>query len=319
MHAIITVVAVLCAVDSACAAALIAQDIYVEQGAFPRDSQPDGNSVLIVAGGALVVVDTGRHVDHTKKLIEFASARSLPIAAVLNTHWHLDHVGGNFLLRQRIPSLKIYATDALTDALPGFLANYRRQLQQAIAQAGSADTREWRTELELIEQGDSLKPTNVVESSSKIKIAGRRFRMHVEQAATSGDLWIEDPASRTLIAGDLITLPVPFFDTACVSEWSRALERMSKVRFTALIPGHGRPLTRPDFLKYKTAFHRLLTCADSNAPVRQCSEMWQRDAKGLIDPADLDRIEPMLDYYFKSLLRTAPSERMKHCAQPTNR
>jgi len=35
-----------------------------------------------------------------------------------------------------------------------------------------------------------------------------------------------------LIAGDLVTLPVPFLDTACPNGWRKALDTLDDQRFT---------------------------------------------------------------------------------------
>src|SRR4051794_10375581 len=72
--------------------------LTVVPGAFVPGRQPDGNSVVLEGKTGLIVVDTGRHVAHTQAVIDLARAQGKPIAAVINTHWHLDHVGGNVLV-----------------------------------------------------------------------------------------------------------------------------------------------------------------------------------------------------------------------------
>jgi len=56
---------------------------------------PDGNTVVIDAPDGLIVIDTGRHTQHSDKILAFARERKRPIAAIINTHWHLDHSSGN--------------------------------------------------------------------------------------------------------------------------------------------------------------------------------------------------------------------------------
>ena len=50
---------------------------------------------------------------------------ALPIVAIVNSHWHLDHVSGNAALRAAYPRAQVYASDAIRDAMHGFLADYR--------------------------------------------------------------------------------------------------------------------------------------------------------------------------------------------------
>jgi len=54
----------------------------------------------------------------------------------VNSLWHLDHVGGNVLLRKAYPAARVYASSAIEDAMHGFLANYRAQLEGAIRSTG---------------------------------------------------------------------------------------------------------------------------------------------------------------------------------------
>src|SRR5205085_552339 len=60
-------------------------------GAVPLDSGPDGNTIVIDAPRGLIVVDTGRHPEHAQAILDYARQRHRPIAAVVNSHWHLDH------------------------------------------------------------------------------------------------------------------------------------------------------------------------------------------------------------------------------------
>ena len=83
----------------ACAATLIAPGTFVVEGEATPNRQPDCNSILIEAPQGLIVFDTGRHQEHTQLLLDFARIQGRPIAAIINSHWHLDHIGGNPQLR----------------------------------------------------------------------------------------------------------------------------------------------------------------------------------------------------------------------------
>ena len=57
-----------------------------------------------------------------------------------------------------------------------------------------------------------------------MRIAGRIVDVHLAKfAATEGDVWLYEPKSKTVIAGDLVVGLVPFMDTACPEGWSKAL------------------------------------------------------------------------------------------------
>ena len=202
----------------AAAAILIASGIHLIPGATTLNAQPDGNSILIDAPQGVIVIDTGRHAAHTQHVIDFAPSENRPIAAIVNSHWHLDHVGGNGLIRSSFPGVHVYATAALRGAMSGFLANYRKQLEAALGKESEPEAAATlRTEIALIDSGPALMPTDVVESSARRVIAGRPLQLFVEKAATAGDLWIFDEPTKVLIAGDLVTLPAPFFPCAFFS------------------------------------------------------------------------------------------------------
>src|SRR4051812_18653316 len=106
----------------------IANDVDLIPGRFVPGVQPDGNTIVFSAPRGLIIIDTGRHPEHTNAILDFAKESKRPVAAVINTHWHLDHIGGNPLVRRSYPDARVYASGALADARTGFLADYRKQL-----------------------------------------------------------------------------------------------------------------------------------------------------------------------------------------------
>lgn len=279
--------------------------VHLLRGRFVPDRQPDGNTVILAGASGLVVVDTGRHLAHTQAIADFARAAGRPIEAIVNTHWHLDHVGGNVLLRREYPAARVHATEAIDGALAGFLARYREHLQGQLAATVEADARaRIRAELALIEAGPALRPDAPVTMPEERTLAGRRVRLEVESAATAGDLWLLDVESGVLVAGDLVTLPVPFLDTACPARWQAALRRLAAARWEVLVPGHGPPMSRADLGTYRTAFDNLLACADSKAENAACAAAWLRDLGPLLPPAEHAFALRLLDYYLREHLRS---------------
>ncbi|HSW83347.1 MAG TPA: MBL fold metallo-hydrolase, partial [Usitatibacter sp.] len=72
-------------------------------GQFTRGRQPDGNSVVLLGTDGTIIIDTGRHREHTQRVLNVATRNGKKPIAVINTHWHLDHVGGNIIVRQAFP------------------------------------------------------------------------------------------------------------------------------------------------------------------------------------------------------------------------
>jgi glyoxylase-like metal-dependent hydrolase (beta-lactamase superfamily II) len=298
----------------ASAASLIAPGTYLVEGEATPNRQPDGNSIIIVAPTGLIVFDTGRHKEHARQVLDFAREQNRPIAAIINSHWHLDHVGGNPLLRAAFPDIHVYASSAIDAARKGFLADYRAQLVAEMA--GSAKKPEaqapMRAEIALIDAGAALGPTDVIAKSAPLTIAGRSLQLHLEsQAVTAGDVWVFDPETRVLLAGDLVTLPAPFFETACPAHWRASLANLEKTRFDWLVPWHGAPMHRAAFTAYRRAFSNLLECAAGNAQEHVCIDGWISDASVLFtDSKDVSYARTLVAYYLNNYLRH-PTERIR--------
>ena len=289
------------------APAALAPGVWWLRGDFEPGRQPDGNSVVLEGPAGLVVVDSGRHAAHTDRLLAFARARGKPVAAVVNTHWHLDHVSGNPRLRAAYPGLVVHASDAIDAALEGFLARSRAQLATLLERETDAGReRALREEIARIDSGAALRPDRVVEAGQSLEFAGRPLQLgYAPHAVTAGDVWVFDPATRTLVAGDLVTLPAPFLDTACARRWQATFERLEAIPFERLVPGHGAPLTRAGFARYRVAFDRLLACAASDAAPARCVDTWRDAAGALLAGHPEAQVQGLVEYYVTQRLRGA--------------
>jgi glyoxylase-like metal-dependent hydrolase (beta-lactamase superfamily II) len=295
----------------------IAPGVEVIFGTLPEGRQPDGNSVIFTTPGGLIVMDTGRHAEHTQQILDFAARAERPIVAIINSHWHLDHIGGNSRIRTAFPNAHIYASTALRGAMQGFLSDYRLDLEGAIKQMpDDPQVPQWRDELAIIAEAPRSLADEPIESSGIRVIGGRKLDIHLEKnAVTAGDVWLLDPTTQVLASGDLVTLPVPFLDTACPQGWKSALENISHVSFKVLVPGHGAPMQRTAFETYRRAYGNLLTCAAApENPDATCVDGWEHDAGKLISDVDEKRVRKMIGYYVTNSLRGKAEHIAKLCA-----
>ncbi len=300
---------------SATVAAEIAPGVDLLPGRFVPGAQPDGNTVVFRAPEGLIVVDTGRHAEHTQAILDLAGKAGAPVVAVINTHWHLDHIGGNPRVRRAYPGVRVWASGALAQAMTGFLATYRAQLQEAAEKTQDPSQRRgFQDELAIIDAGPALAPDEVVTATGQWTIGGRVLQLGLERnAVTAGDVWVFDPATEVLAAGDLVTLPAPLFDTACPRGWQAALARLAAVPFTVLVPGHGRAISRVEFERYRAGFDRLLACAASKQTGEACGAGWMRDIGALIPEDDRGLAQRLLEYYLPNNLRAAPEKTAPLC------
>lgn len=284
-------------------------------GAVPLDKGPDGNTIIFDAPRGLVVVDTGRHPEHARAILDYARQRQRPIAAVVNSHWHLDHTTGNWDIRRAYPRVAVYASNALEGALATYLRQGREQADKEFADPRTP--RRQRDQMlrgrAVIDHPERIRPNRVIGKSAPMAIAGRMFDVHLSRfAASEGDVWLYDRRSRTLVAGDLVVDIVPFLDTACADGWARALDEIERVPFVTLVPGHGQPMHRAAFRRWKRAFDNLLGCARGAAVNAACISGWRRDAAPFIGAGHRDYVGQALDYYIDRRLR-APDEQARYC------
>jgi glyoxylase-like metal-dependent hydrolase (beta-lactamase superfamily II) len=265
----------------------IAPDTYLLPGSMYPDRGPDGNTVIVVAPAGLVVIDTGRHPWQSDGILAFARTRRLPVSAIVNTHWHLDHASGNRRVKAAYPEAKVYTTRAVDRALApgGFLVRSLASVREHALEATAPAVRQEERDLFIgtMEAGDALRPDVPVEHSGPLGLAGRPFAAHVtDGAVTDADLWLYDQATGVAVIGDLVTLPAPFFETACSARWQEALDEVWATPFRLAVPGHGAPMTRTQFDIYRKAFGAFRTCvASANAPA-VCAATWTEDIGPLL-------------------------------------
>jgi glyoxylase-like metal-dependent hydrolase (beta-lactamase superfamily II) len=298
------------------AAPLPSADYDLIPGTFEKGRQPDGNSIVIDAPRGLIVFDTGRHSAQQDRILAAARARGKPIAAIVNSHWHLDHSGGNQELRAVYPKARIIASNAVVGALAGFLKESRKGAEAYIASGEPSPQQqaEIRGDFAAMDDTADLIPTDPVVKSERRSVAGRPLELHLAKyAATEGDVWVYDPGTRTVLAGDLVVAFAPFMDTGCVPGWLAALDEIERTPFTTLIPGHGAPMDRADFRQWKTAFRNLVDCGASKASNDECIAGWNRDAARFVAPLAPRKIDPMIAYYLDNWLRPGAPNAAKYC------
>jgi glyoxylase-like metal-dependent hydrolase (beta-lactamase superfamily II) len=261
---------------------MLAPDVALLRGAILPERGPDGNTVIFDAREGLVVVDTGRHAWHSDAILAYAASRKRPIAAIVNTHWHLDHSSGNGRIESAFSQARVHATDAVDRALAegGFLARNHESARPMLEDPKLSDVRkeELKIFLATMDESEVLRPDVVVSEGGERTIAGREFDLHVtDGAVTDADIWLYDARSGIVVLGDLVTLPAPFFETACPAAWRRALDEVRALPFRTAIPGHGEPMTRAQFDAYRSAFNAFMDCVGGTAAPGRCAAAWADD------------------------------------------
>jgi glyoxylase-like metal-dependent hydrolase (beta-lactamase superfamily II) len=271
----------------------LAPDTFLIPGAMLPDRGPDGNTVVYIGPSGLVVVDTGRHPWHSDGIVAFARSRRLPVSVIVNTHWHLDHSSGNRRVKAVYPDAKVYTSRAVDRAIApgGFLTRNLDAARDRVKDPALTGTRREETELFLatMDAAQTLKADVPVERSETMTLAGKPLSVRLAaNAVTDGDVWLYDEKTGIAVIGDLVTLPAPFFETACPARWQTALDEVWATPFRLAVPGHGDPMTRADFDTYRGAFGKFRSCVGTDSTAAACAAGWTKDVGPLLE-SDADR------------------------------
>jgi glyoxylase-like metal-dependent hydrolase (beta-lactamase superfamily II) len=264
----------------------IAPRTFLIRGTPMPGRGPDGNTIIIDAPDGLIVVDTGRHKSHSDAILAFASERKRPIAAIVNTHWHLDHASGNGRLKAAYPKARVYTTTAVDKVLApgGFLARNLDDAKKMLAGTTDAVRRdEIQIFIATMAARSDLRPDVPLSKSGPMALAGRPLDVHVtDKAVSDADVWLFDKDTRIAVIGDLVTVPVPYFETACPERWRASLDEVWATPFETAMPGHGRPMTRAQFDTYRQAYGAFVSCVQSSNAPSQCADGWVGGVSALV-------------------------------------
>ncbi|MBI5277636.1 MAG: MBL fold metallo-hydrolase [Burkholderiales bacterium] len=189
------------------------------------------NNILLADDESAVLVDSGywTHSVQTLALVERAlDGRALD--ALLNTHLHSDHCGGNAALQERYPAL-------LTSIPPG----------QAEA------VRHWDPVALSYEPTGQFCPRfrwdALLQPGTSVRLAGRHWQVHAAPGHDPHSVVLFEPQSRTLVSADALWrngFGVIFQELEgeqAFDEVARTLDLVESLRPEVVIPGHGPVFT----------------------------------------------------------------------------
>lgn len=207
----------------------VADGIFVHRGQHEdftlENAGGIANLAFVIGGKAVAVIDTGGSLRQGEALLAAVRARtSLPVAYVINTHVHPDHLFGNaaFAPTGAVIVGHTKLADRLADAGRYYLANLGRLLGPAFA-------------------GTVIVPPKLaVADRIELDLGGRVLELHAWPTAhTDTDLTVLDLATATLFAGDLLFMErMPVVDGSLLG-WLRVLDELARMPARQVVPGHG--------------------------------------------------------------------------------
>jgi glyoxylase-like metal-dependent hydrolase (beta-lactamase superfamily II) len=200
---------------------------YQQQGGTGLPNAGISNAGLFVGEDWSVALDALGFPLQTKAFIAAAKKATggKPIAQLINTHHHGDHVAGNqFFLPAQILGHP-YCRQEVLKAVPTTPASWPKQ-------EGIADGTEVRK---------LTPPSATFEDNLTYYIGGNIVEFHFAGPAhTWGDIYAYLPQRKILFAGDLAFFHlVPYAHNGHVTKWLEAVDKIMKMDVDTIVPGHG--------------------------------------------------------------------------------
>jgi cyclase len=244
------------------------QHFTIEQladGVYAAVATPDGsaacNAGIVVIDGRTLVFDTFATLPAARELRAAAEALTgLPIAYVINSHDHVDHVHGNVVFADQATLISSRETRTTMENLglqrmEGF-RNHIRQAVRGVEEqlARTTDAQERTRLLKDVADGgaflaglpgpaDFRLPCQTFTSQLTFHGPGRTARLLACGGGHSGgDAVLHLPEEGILFTGDLVTSGDLVLRYGDPERWLEALDRLEALNPKVIIPGHGRIL-----------------------------------------------------------------------------
>lgn len=198
------------------------------------------NAIFVVEDTRAFVIDTMIFPEMAQEMAQEITRRGAKVAAVLNTHHHIDHIGGNKYFASapifgqadsiqalRNSTMPLQAFDKLMPRFSGRFAN-----------------------LELVHPQPIVKPLEPPRGGELLVFSA---------AHTVCDTAVWFPESRTLVTGDLNFIGVtPLALNGLISGWIDALATLLELEPQVVIPGHGPVGSAQDLLVLRAYLRAVL-------------------------------------------------------------
>lgn len=223
------------------------------------------NASFIIEDDRAFVVDTMTFPEMASSMAHEIARRNAHVKTVLNTHHHIDHMGGNKLF-----------TDAQIFAHPQSIRSLQRLgFPTKVYDRLMPQFRGRFDDLELVI------PTPMQEQLA-IPHGGE---IHIfTPAHTAADTAVWFPQSRVLLSGDICFIGVvPLSVNGLISAWIEALDALIALKPETVVPGHGPIGTLVDLVNLRHYF------ADIQRLGREAvaEHLELQDALSLFDPGPL--------------------------------
>ena len=281
----------------------VADGVYAIRHVDSPDTNPQGNTTVIIGERAVLVVDSGYLPSSAvEDIAQIRRWTKLPVRYLLNTHWHPDHQRGNSTYVDAFPEVTIVAHRETARLMAAYDAGNRerypkrvRTMQEKLAKQPDAELQKTfdgqSRVLAELERSRLQLPTLTFDSELSVDLGNRVVEVrHSGIGDTLGDAWAYLPKEQILVTGDLVVAPVPYFFAGYPEALARSLHRLLELDVKAIVPGHG------DVMRDQTYMRAVLDMVETivgqvNAAVVRIGSLSARleDVRPQIDVAEYRR------------------------------
>jgi len=249
------------------------QLVKVAEGVFAAIARPgglaSGNAGFIVGDGGVLIIDTMFTPIAIEELIgEIAKQTAQPVRYAVNTHYHLDHSGGNQVLAAK--GVPIVAHDNVTNwqttknrkFLPS-PEDLQKRRADAARQLGETpeDQKDKRTQLERqIRRLDAMLQIKLTNPSLTFSTGTMHLYLGTRDVVlfslpghTGGDVLVFVPDANVMFTGDMgWAKTLPNLVDATVEDWIPSLDKiLANHASSKFVPGHGDVATASELRDFR--------------------------------------------------------------------
>ncbi|WP_105253741.1 MBL fold metallo-hydrolase [Pseudoalteromonas sp. T1lg75] len=252
---------------------------FIEQPAKLRFY--DSNQALIQGDRCALLVDAPGEFTQTQVFIaQLRKQLRVPLCYVLASHAHDDHLLGLALVQKHFPDAQLIvhqslgdnfhlAHEQLNERLDGFVKSIALSTQR-MEKLPEQEQQVWRGKIARAQarfkQWQSLAfstPDKVISQATELDLGKLNVELLPFAAHTQGDIAVLVRDDKLLIGADMVDM-LPYPGEGNYQAWLQALDELSQLPVTQVLPGHGSVLVTSDLTTPKAWLEAIVAHVKAN-------------------------------------------------------